>query len=93
MLWSPDLTGLKSSPTFQIILSHRGDPQSSYDLHMTGWERFIPLPPVAISYFSGIGGRTKACYIYLTSAQSPKMPWPSDKSTSKEQTPPSKPET
>jgi len=88
MLWSPDLKDLKSSPTFQIILSHRGDQQSSYDLHMTEWEHCIPLPRVAISYFSGTGGHTRACYIYLTSAQRLKMPWPSDKSTNKGQTEP-----
>lgn len=93
MLWSPDLTALKSSPTFQIILSHRGDPQSSYDLHMTEWQRCIPLPAVAISYFSGTGGRTKACYIYPTSAQRLRMPWPSAKSMNRERTEPSKPET
>ena len=78
----------ESSPTFQIILSRKGDQQSSYDLHMTRWPRYIPLPRVAISYFSDTGGRTKACYIYLTSRQRLRMPWPSVKSTNKGQTDP-----
>ena len=93
MLWSPDLKGLKSSPTFQIILSRKGDQQSSYDLHMREWRRYIPLPRVAISFSSGTGGHTRACSIYLISALPPKMPWPSGKSMSKGQTEPSKPET